>query len=699
MAEEKTLALMDKDGLHATNPKIAEELDRKQISPSLITGLEQCAAKWFASSFVLPKFIKTDMTAAIRGSAYHWVMEEFFKLPNEQRTKPEVKRIIKESFVHKDFEEFFIEQPDQKKWLVDAVRSYYEMGAKPQEINISKIEINGKEIEGIELFVKGQIGDTKRQTLGLVDRIRDHNKKSDAVVVEDWKGLALDTLLPTPTGWTTMGGVKEGEEILGTDGGIIKVLNKSNIHNRPCYLLSFNDSSEVVADNIHLWEVRIPYDEGEKIVTLTVDTDELYELWKKNPKKSIHIRNAKRITAFTEKDLPINPYLLGAWLGNGALYSGSINFGTDLHELLPTLQTFWGGKVLVKKSNKAKYKVSFKKPNPKFCSMGNKCKYGTRKKSDKVCKDCKNLRDKGLNPSDFGDNRSLKAVLFSGGLLNNKHVPIDYLRGSVHQRLELLRGLMDTNGRWNNESKRAVFYTENEKLAEAVAEIVVTLGVTPSFYKEDDYRDFYEVSFAPVGFNPFHLERKAVGAEEYLDNNDGDEYKDLHRYIESISKVKSVPTQCIKVDADDSLFLCGPLMVPTHNTGAKARIWKPNVKSDDGLPEQRQQIIYSMLLRDEGIDVAGASLIYPVAKEVVRVRINDENLKDRIVKDVEKTDRDLDLMIENNTFEYEPSFLCSWCPLARSCPEARLNHRSEKMMTAYNSQPFPEELEEGITFA
>lgn len=180
-------ATMDKGGLHVADPTIAEELERKQLSPSLITGLQGCPASWFVGSFVLPKFIKTDMTAAERGSAFHWVMEEFFKLPPEERTKPKIKTLIDRAFVEERFSTFFEGHPEQKKWLVDAIKSYYAMGADPQRVQIAEFERNGQTETGIEIYVRGKIGDAERQTLGMVDRVRVSEKRPDAVVIEDYK--------------------------------------------------------------------------------------------------------------------------------------------------------------------------------------------------------------------------------------------------------------------------------------------------------------------------------------------------------------------------------------------------------------------------------------------------------------------------------------------------------------------------------
>jgi len=68
------------------------------------------------------------------------------------------------------------------------------------------------------------------------------------------KALALDTPLPTPTGWTTMGDVAVGDELLGADGRSTRVVAATEVmFGRPCYEVEFSDGTTIVADGQHLW--------------------------------------------------------------------------------------------------------------------------------------------------------------------------------------------------------------------------------------------------------------------------------------------------------------------------------------------------------------------------------------------------------------------------------------------------------------
>src|SRR5690606_32857703 len=78
-------------------------------------------------------------------------------------------------------------------------------------------------------------------------------------------------------------------------------------------------------------------------------------------------------------------------------------------------------------------------------------------------------------------------------------------------------------------------------------------------------RTWHVIEFTPTDFNPFTLPRKAMAAEVGVTGLQ----KTLarRRVVAAVERVASVPTQCVEVEAPDSLYLCGRGFVPTHNTG------------------------------------------------------------------------------------------------------------------------------------
>ncbi|HKS45288.1 MAG TPA: replicative DNA helicase [Amycolatopsis sp.] len=120
------------------------------------------------------------------------------------------------------------------------------------------------------------------------------------------KALALDTPLPTPDGWTTMGEVAPGDRLLGADGGPTTVVAATEVmRDRPCYEVGFSDGSVIVADASHQWQV----DSG-------VRTTEQLAALLEHRKDAGPAVPAATAVELPMRRLPLHPYALGAWLGD-----------------------------------------------------------------------------------------------------------------------------------------------------------------------------------------------------------------------------------------------------------------------------------------------------------------------------------------------------------------------------------------------
>jgi hypothetical protein len=335
----------------------------------------------------------------------------------------------------------------------------------------------------------------------------------------DWKGLALDTPLPTPTGWTTMGQVEPGDMLIGSNGKPCEVLGKSEIHDRPCYLIKFDDGQSVVADNEHLWAVLSG--EGGREISKVLNTEEIGKTLKLGSGQSRYrIENAAPLE-LAEADLPLDPYVLGCWLGDGSVGTSRISKPDD---------------------------EMFRNIERRGFQVG-PAAAGTTEKGAPM-------------RSVIG----LIGLLKKCGVANKKFIPKAYLRGSRQQRLDLLRGLMDTDGTWNKARSEAVFEVTDEALAMGVYELAVSLGQRPvvNAVQRNGFGKVvtaYTVSFTPAsGLNPFLSSVKADRVNVTF------EVRGRRRVIKSVDPVETVPTQCIKVDSPDSTYLCTEGMIVTHNT-------------------------------------------------------------------------------------------------------------------------------------
>nr|WP_218862745.1 replicative DNA helicase [Actinopolyspora biskrensis] len=123
------------------------------------------------------------------------------------------------------------------------------------------------------------------------------------------KALALDTPLPTPDGWTTMGTVSVGDELLGANGNPVRVVNATEVmHGHTCYEIEFSDGTAVVADAQHQWTLR----DGGVRTTATLHDEQSGEL----PEHAA--------LDLEQRDLPVPPYSLGVWLAAGDPETGEL---------------------------------------------------------------------------------------------------------------------------------------------------------------------------------------------------------------------------------------------------------------------------------------------------------------------------------------------------------------------------------------
>ena len=334
----------------------------------------------------------------------------------------------------------------------------------------------------------------------------------------DFKGLALDTPIPTPTGWTTMADLVVGDQVFDAHGIPCAVTAKSEVHHRPCYRLQFDDNSTVICDDEHRWATVSGRKTEERRVLTAKEIAETLFLGGQRQHRVL-VADALDLP---EAALPIDPYLLGAWLGDGDSRAGRITKDDgDLFDLIAARG----------------YEVAPIPTNLKHKRTPTRTIYG------------------------------LTVQLRATGLLGSKHVPAAYLRASASQRLDLLRGLFDTDGTWNRARKAAVFSTVSKELAGQVLELALSLGqrATMSAFTARGYgvvRTAYNVQFRPRGINPFAMPRKANRVEH------PDATMTKRRVIMAAEPVPTVPTQCITVDSPDSTYLCTRAMIPTHNTAA-----------------------------------------------------------------------------------------------------------------------------------
>ncbi|MGB9377678.1 MAG: DnaB-like helicase N-terminal domain-containing protein, partial [Mycobacteriales bacterium] len=228
------------------------------------------------------------------------------------------------------------------------------------------------------------------------------------------KALALDTPLPTPTGWTTMGEVEVGDELLGADGRPTCVVAATAVmRDRPCFAVTFSDGETIIADAQHQWLTECVG--GPPTVHTTEQIAAGVHGSGAGVGPNYSVANCEPI-AMPGRPLPIPAYAFGVWLGDG--------HSTDTTYTHSDPEIVW------------------------------------------------HLEGDGVVVDEPG---RLQAHLHALGVLYDKHIPAAYLRRSEVQRRALLAGLLDTAGTVTS-SGALQFATRSRRLAEGVRELVTSLG-------------------------------------------------------------------------------------------------------------------------------------------------------------------------------------------------------------------------------
>ncbi|UGQ15481.1 replicative DNA helicase [Yinghuangia sp. ASG 101] len=412
------------------------------------------------------------------------------------------------------------------------------------------------------------------------------------------KALALDTPLPTPTGWTTMGEVGVGDFLIAADGRATKVVAATAVmHGRPCYEVEFSDGSVIVADAEHQWltEDRAarraaqavlvgPNEPGSRVPRAEVRTTRRIAetlLCRDGQRRNHAVRVAGPLR-LPDRDLPLPPYALGAWLGAGSADSARITTADE--EVVAALRDegmdvrprgglLYGLRLPARSGGQARDCVVCGTPltpgTPRVRTCGQGCGGKARFVSAPVppptCPDC-GAPSSGLALCRVCRARhgSVQAVLRTLGVLGDKHIPVEYLRASERQRRDLLAGLLDTDGHVSPSGAVELALT-NRRLAEDALELVLSLGYQATMRSKAvrgrvrETSTYFRIAFTPA--EPvFRMARKRARQTDRA-------YPTTRlRYVTAVREVPSVPVRCVQVDHEDHLYLAGRSWIPTHNS-------------------------------------------------------------------------------------------------------------------------------------
>jgi hypothetical protein len=372
------------------------------------------------------------------------------------------------------------------------------------------------------------------------------------------KASSLDSMVCTPHGMRPMRDISVGSLVSNPDGGVAKVIATFPQGEKDCYRFTFSDGAQTIVTDDHLWLARrtcrplkgdrryFPFAEEDRVPYKIWTTRQLIRLldeqsgytWREQQSNLlIPLANPVEFTSAHwgrwATEIGIDAYALGLLIGDGC-FRQSIRFTTADEELIGELR----------QRTRLEFKQSPRRPIE-------------------------------YHVYNAGFRNRLRAIGLWDKVSHQKFVPEIYLKAPAEVRLELLRGLMDTDGSVDDRDGLCSFSSVSKQLAEDVQYLARSLGYRARIrQKEAGYRkesgewvqcrDAYEISIQGQNTKDlFRLERKRSRCRDTF--NGGTSVP--HRRIENIEYAGKREAQCIAVDHPNQLYITDDFIV-THNTDA-----------------------------------------------------------------------------------------------------------------------------------
>jgi predicted phage terminase large subunit-like protein len=331
------------------------------------------------------------------------------------------------------------------------------------------------------------------------------------------KLIASDELVWTPSGWKPHGKLCTGDRVFAPDGSVVKVLAVSE-PGEATYEVETTDGHKVKCHGAHEWLVHDIRARKWRVLETRIMARRPIRTTGKCKRLLFQL---PRILPLKGEwaELPVNPYVLGAWLGDGRSEAGQITHGADDLEVVREIEKHY------------------------------------KKTSSWVQKDT------GVCYACF---TGLLTDLKSIGVISNKHIPKEYILASEEQRMELLAGLVDTDGNYSKKSGQYRFTNTNRQTIKDVELLARTLGFKVGKVQEYEpavassgivgKKPVYVLAFQATSRIPCRIPRKQ--ADKLCEK--------CNPAIAAIRTCPPVPGRCIQVEG--GLYLVGGNLATTHNS-------------------------------------------------------------------------------------------------------------------------------------
>lgn len=358
-------------------------------------------------------------------------------------------------------------------------------------------------------FIPGGPARMRHQKRGLAKMISTRGVAGLLFEPGTGKGHPLDEPVLTPGGWRAVGDLEVGDEVIGSQGYPVKVTGVFDRGTLPVYRVTFHDGAQVRVDGDHLW--RVHYGRGR---ARTVSTDTLRSL-----RRVDYYSVPTTAVEHPQRDFPLDPYMLGALLSDGALSGRGIVWTKNDLGVVQEMR---------EACERSGFTLTEKAPST-----------SARRWSVERSNLSEVLDDLGLRVKS-----------------RDKFLPSRYLVGSIAQRWTLVRGLFDGDGSVRRGVPR--YTSVSRRLVWDVQQLLWSLGVGAKARRVRHYRGDYWEAVVYGKVNPFtpgtHNYSRVTGTS-----------LPPKRSFASIDPEGMAEVRCIQVDAEDHLYVTRDYVV-THNT-------------------------------------------------------------------------------------------------------------------------------------
>lgn len=338
------------------------------------------------------------------------------------------------------------------------------------------------------------------------------------------KALAVSEPVLTANGWKRMGDITMDDMVAGSDGKFHKITHITDQGIKPGYRITFRDKSSVICDKDHLWTMHAVRADGH----VTVKTQTAKE-WKNDPSLDKFFVPQGSAIDFPEKELPLDPYLLGALIADGSLHNHTIDYAKNDENTIQAV------KEAAKRNGFEMYE----------CTTRNQTVRHFRFHAPVSGNSVANRLNRILTSL----NLRVKSV--------EKFIPETYFTASIEQRIMLVHGLFDGDGKMRPTRNYARYSTKSQRLADDVLQLLWSLGLeakkTIHKHKKGNYWsvDLF-AHWDPFMASP--LKGQPIGA-----------VKNIRRSIISFEEIEPTQMRCIGIDSDDHLYVTKDYLL-THNS-------------------------------------------------------------------------------------------------------------------------------------